>query len=234
MRTIIPYLIAITLLINSPFTLLFAVSDDAFIVSYQGDVKIIRAGTNVGIKCSENMSVREGDLINTGSDSSVIVGHVGETTYMSTIAENSLVEILSGDPVWLDISNGKVLTRLHSVSEGSEFKIRTPVGVCGARGTGWEMTTDGASDTVKVFESQVYYYGLDAYGDLMSKGVTIKEGYKRIINKYETPGKMEVLETGELFGLWKTAGIMEEKRRSNETMEEGIEERGKVGVNKRG
>lgn len=232
MVRILPILIAVTLIINSPYTLLFAGPNEAYVVSCQGDVRIIRAGTNVGYPCEMNMNIAPGDFIHTGPGSTATVGYVGATSFVTEIGEGSLVEILDGEPYWLDLSDGKIITSLNGVEKGKTFMVHTPVGACGARGTGWELTTNGINDRVKVFDSKVFYQWMDPYGEMSGEkdSVWINEGYEREIIKYEHPGEMEPLNEGELEMLSEKGVKMAAyiKTRS------GIVQKGKFGVNEDG
>ncbi|MBF0215363.1 MAG: hypothetical protein HQL30_00035 [Candidatus Omnitrophica bacterium] len=225
-RLLIP-IVFVTLLINSSLTHIFAVSDGVYVIDFKGDVKVVRQGTNTGVQCFNNMGVDPGDIIHTGPGSSATIGYVSRSSFNAKISENTLVQIRDGQPFWMELSTGGLLTRLGNLQPGEQFMIKTPVGACGARGTGWYMTTNGHEDHITAFEHNVYYRPLDQYGDLSENEIWINEGYARKAVKYEEPGQMTAADPGFLDYLWKEAHTMAEIGSAHT----GIIEKKNIGTN---
>jgi hypothetical protein len=86
--------------------------------------------------------------------------------------------------------------------------VRTPCGVCGARGTGWRTIVSGGMMNVAVFQNRVFSRGVNKDGSVMEDDFWIGEGFMRNINRFKKPGELMPVPPDELeamrkkFGLW--------------------------------
>ena len=208
-----------------------ASNDGAYIASYKGDVKVVPSGSRVGTPASTNMRLSPGDWLTTGKHSEVTIGFDSQSGCFTKISEDSLVEIKNGEPEWIKLVDGKLLARLQGMDASDMFMVRTPVSACGARGTGWTVTTNGVEDNIKVFESRVFMRGIDIDGSLMEKEVWIEQGYEGNAKKNETPQVGKKLSQGEMKALWDEAYSLPKVKTKTARTSSGIVEMNGKGVN---
>ncbi|HPS20066.1 MAG TPA: FecR domain-containing protein [Candidatus Omnitrophota bacterium] len=156
------------------------------IVTYQGDVKVVRANSKVGYQCTPKMQLKGEDWISTGENSYVIIAFDDADKNRIKMDSNSIAVIKGQGSVMLEMISGELLVSLGYVPAGSEFSLKTPSGVCTAHGTGWYMATDGFATEIQVFEHCVQMRGINKDGSL-GDVVEIPEGNKCITRKYESP-----------------------------------------------
>jgi len=176
-------------------------STDTFVISYKGNVKIVREGSRVGYQCTPNMILKSGDWISTENNSHVKIAFDETRENITKVEENSIVSIKDADPERIELFDGRIVTSLRGGIPGGTFIVRTPSGICGARGTAWATTTDGVYTNVSVFQNDVFFRGLNKDGTLMAREVMINEGFCRDIKKYEAPGEMRALSENEVARL---------------------------------
>ena len=70
---------------------------------------------------------------------------------------------------------------LKDLPKGSEFKVRTPCAVCGARGTGWLIKTTDKFTEILVFENKVFLQGFNPDGSIRDGDFWTERGFKRTI-----------------------------------------------------
>ncbi|MDP8299250.1 MAG: FecR family protein [Candidatus Tantalella remota] len=178
-------------------------SAEMTVISYSGDVKIIQAGQKEEVVCRSGMSLKKGDAIRTGKDSSVGILVGGEMNIVS-IHQNSNVVLVPGRGESIELLDGELLVSIKDFEEKSEFSIKTPFAVCGARGTGWVVWTDGKFSEVTVFDGEIYFKGLGA-----KKEYIVKKGKKRKIDPSGLAGEEVNVSPGDIWDMIKNIAILE-------------------------
>lgn len=107
-----------------------------------GDVRVTSKGSETPHKATINEILEEGDTIETGNDGIAEISF--ENGNGMSLKENTIIKIIKlvQDPKTgqyenkFESSMGKVRARIEKLKEtNSTFEVRTPTGVCGARGT---------------------------------------------------------------------------------------------------
>ncbi|MEE8359478.1 MAG: FecR family protein [Candidatus Omnitrophota bacterium] len=128
----------------------------ATILFMKGDVCYMTSGGDKYLKAVPGVTLLEGYRMETGRDSWAEVGFDEEAHNVAKIYENTMVSFKSVGSVELGLLKGKVRALVEKLDEGSNFKVKTPTAICGARGTGWDIQTDGLEVIVEVHENKVY------------------------------------------------------------------------------
>lgn len=124
----------------------------AKVSSFQGEVQVLRAGSEKKIKAFKNMRLSEGDTVITGKSSSAVVEIAKESKF--TIAAESKVVLteLMADPsstrTTLNLQSGGVGSQVDTkLNNDSRYQIKTPTTVMGVRGTEFYVQyEDGDTD----------------------------------------------------------------------------------------
>ncbi len=156
----------------------FAYPDKAEIISIKGDVKVLPEGSVDWIKAGIGMALRKGDRLKTGPDSQCNLVFDRKRKNSVGILENSDVIILLKEKEKIEIIEASIYAKLLGIPIGSEFEIKTPTAVCGARGTGLGVKGDKESTEASAYKNAIYVK--NEAGE--EKG--IKQGFKRNIDKF--------------------------------------------------
>ena len=196
----------------------FAYSDKAEIISIEGDVRVLPKGWIDWIKADIGMSLRKGDRLKTGPDSECNLVFDRRRKNSVGILENSDVIILLKDKEKIEIIDASIYARLLDIPIGSEFEIKTPTAVCGARGTGLGVKGDKESTEASAYKNDIYV--TNEAGE--KKG--IKQGFKRNIDKFGRISKEIIAraEDMEKFNSWSSGAdrISKSRARSRTTKRE--------------
>jgi hypothetical protein len=97
------------------------------------------------------------------------------------------------------------MSLIKNLPKDSTFKIKTPTAISGARGTGWESSTDGSRSTFNTFENAIYVKGIDQSGSEMEGELEVKSGFKTTVDKFEKPQALEKLSDKDIerWNSWK-------------------------------
>lgn len=107
------------------------------------------------------MTVADGVSIKTGADGSAILkwgGHTAKIAPLTVVKVSSLkVDDKGVSESKLNLSQGRVVSKVGKLDKGSAFMIETPVAVAGVRGTAFETGMDPETNqaTVAVVEGDV-------------------------------------------------------------------------------
>lgn len=164
--------------------------ETVIISSFAGDAKVTPAGKTRSVPCEAEMLLKAGDRIKTGRESYVEMAFERRRKNIVRIEESSDVVIKLVDGEKVELIDGTIFTVLLNLKRGEMFRVKTPCGVCGARGTGWKTTTDGNVVDVAVFDGRLFSRGIMPDGSVMEREYWIDEGFERTIKKFEKPGKM--------------------------------------------
>lgn len=133
------------------------------VFSHQGNIKIYKAKGGSWEAFDGKYRLQEGDVLKTeaGADCSFIIGDMAKT--MVKAGENTEVKVLAKNPAGLELVDGELMASITRPTT-TKFTVKTPTGVCGMRGTGWNVATHGVDGTtISVYEGRV------KFGENMSK-----------------------------------------------------------------
>ena len=130
----------------------------------EGDVSVMKEGTDDEVPAGPEMELRVGDTIKTGGNSSAeIIFFDGSTMELEADTE---VKILSLDlvcdtgvsTITLEQTIGTTISRVTRLLDpGSSYEIETPTGVAGVRGTTVKVTVGGSGTTLVTNKGGVVY-----------------------------------------------------------------------------
>lgn len=161
------------------------------VLSVEGSVEVTPEVTMRPEKPKVDMLLGEGTKIVTKGKSSIELSFNEDATNVVKVSENSHVVIKLDGEDKIELIDGELYALLKDLGKGETFQVRTPSAVCGARGTGWQMSTDGMVTNVSTFENKVFVQGIKKDGTLMDKKYWVKKGYERRIEKFDKPGRTE-------------------------------------------
>lgn len=223
----------VLLLLTAIFISLFLLSGigeckgSAAITLVKGGPKIMKQGSSTWDACRKNGAVDNGDRIKTLKGEAVEISFSNDSKRIVKISENSDAYIRKTEsPYSIELVSGEAMAFLEKLPEGSTFEIRTPTGISGARGTGWGVTASELKAIFKSFENTIYVKGIDAAGNEIPGELEVREGWQSIVDKFQKPGALERLESGDLdrWNEWK-ADVME---RLENLKERGFEQAGQM------
>lgn len=161
-----------------------AQSGSARIVYVKGGPKIMKTWTNKWKACEPGMNVDNGDRIKTIEEEAVEISFLKKNSNIIRIEPDSDVFIRKCEaPYSIELLSGTAMALIKDLPKGSTFEIRTPLGLSGARATGWTATTNGASALFSAFEESIYTVALDADGNVKGDMVTVMEGWRAILEQ---------------------------------------------------
>jgi hypothetical protein len=181
----------------------FAAKDEftAKFINVEGEVFVDRGVSMVAYK---GMSLKDGDTVKTGAGSYADIAYDADMMNILRIRENSEVAVGQAslkEETGIFLKKGEVFLKLEALPAESEFKVRTPVAVAGARGTGLGVSYDAKEAIIKSFEDEIFVKGITKEEKDMLEEVLLKEGWKVFVKEFEEPSRMEKL-TGEEIERW--------------------------------
>ncbi len=196
----------------------FAYPDKAEIISIEGDVRVLPRGWIDWIEADIGMALRGGDRLKTGPNAECSLAFDKKRKNSVGILENSDVIILLKEKEKIEIIEASIYAKLLGLPIGSEFEIKTPTAVCGARGTGLGVKGDKDNTEASAYKNDIYV--INEAGE--EKG--IKQGFKRNIDKFgriskEIAARAEDIEK---FNSWSSGvdRISKSRARSRSTRRE--------------
>ena len=160
---------------------------NAVILFMNGEVKIKKALIGEWKTADVGIALFPGDNVKTGESSWVEIGVGVKQSNVMRVKENTLVEITNFGPM---LHYGELRALVEDLSDDDIFEIRTPTSVCGIRGTGWDIITDGIKAIVDVFENNVYFSALSKSGG-SAAGKTVKSGKRGVLEDPKKPIKIK-------------------------------------------
>jgi hypothetical protein len=158
----------------------FAEDGKAVILFIQGEVKIQRQGIEEWRDATKGMFLSNGDKLKTGYGSWSELGLGKNYENAVRIQENTLIELTDLGPVEINLFQGELRALVEKLSKDETFRIRTPMSVCGVRGTGWDTNNDGEKVVVDVYENDVYFSGVSQKGGVI-EGSTVNAGKRGML-----------------------------------------------------
>lgn len=155
---IMSMMILITVVIPSSMT--YAAQRVAKVESMQGEVTVYKSGQEKEYKGFKGMSLSEGDRIETGKKSWVLLGidkdkgvKIGDNT---TINISELKDLGEGNSTQFQVLKGKVWNEVkEKLNSNSKYEIKTPTAVMGVRGTEFFVSYEKGILKVGVIEGEV-------------------------------------------------------------------------------
>src|SRR5690606_1902008 len=172
-----------------------ATSRVAIISKIEGTVEVQKSGGKKTLKGFKNMSLNEGDVVSTGSKSSVELKFSNGTSTDDTLVLESNTTVTfsklsnrNGTVTKVKMKNGKAWVDVKSIENSSDdFQLETPTAIMGVRGTNFfvgidpstgksvlamfagvvKLLTDGDNyqNSSNVYPSQIFYTARD--GELL-------------------------------------------------------------------
>jgi hypothetical protein len=192
----------------------------------KGEPKIMKARAAGWEDCKVGMAIGNGDHIKTMEKESVEISFLGDKSNIVNIEEGSDVVVKKNDaPYSVELMNGAVVALIKKLPAKSTFEITTPIGTCGARGTGWRSSTDADRSRFEAFENKIYVKGIDRSGKPMGGELIVDSGWSTTLNKFEAPEKLERLSAGDMekWNSWKNE--LDDRARGSEKTAERIAEK---------
>jgi len=176
----------------------------AIIIDLNGKVEVKGVKDKKWKAAQPRMPLAKDDSIKTGKDSWIEVGFGEELKGVVRVKEATTVRISELGPVALDLLKGEVRTLIDGLVEGSTFEIRAPNAVCGARGTGWDVATDGTELALDTYENTVFLQPM-VDGKASGAETFIEEGKRATLTDPTMPVTINdiPLEKMEEWGEWK-------------------------------
>ncbi len=162
------------------------------VVSLNGGPKIMKAGSGEWAGLETDASLDSGDRIKTAKSETVEIAFAQDLKNMIRIEGDSDLTIAKISPYQIELLNGEVMAHIKKLPAKSTFEIKTPAGVCGARGTGWLTGFDGIRMTVRVFEDKVFLRGIEKSGELMTKELIINQRRQTALERFERPSPSRI------------------------------------------
>lgn len=155
---IMSIMILITMVIPSSMT--YAAQRVAKVESMQGEVTVYKSGQEKEYKGFKGMSLSEGDRIETGKKSWVLLRidkdkgvKIGDNT---TINISELKDLGEGNSTQFQVLKGKVWNEVkEKLNSNSKYEIKTPTAVMGVRGTEFFVSYENGILKVGVIEGEV-------------------------------------------------------------------------------
>ncbi|MBN1871100.1 MAG: FecR domain-containing protein [Candidatus Omnitrophica bacterium] len=155
-------------------------TDDAVILFKDGTVKVKPAAENDWVDAEKGMKLSSNDRLKTIEDSWAELGLGKGYLNVLRIEENTIVELTGISPAQVNLMQGELRALVENLDKDETFEIKTPMSVCGVRGTGWDTSYDGSKVIVDVFENDVFFAAISKKGEPISDPV-INSGKRGIL-----------------------------------------------------
>ena len=141
MRTFIVAVTLFFLCVASGFA-----ENQAKIFYVKGKPNIMKEGLPNWKACKTGMQIDNGDRIKTEKGEAVEISFLEDKSNIVRIEENTDAYIRKCvAPYRIELLNGAAMALIKKLPKGSTFEIATPVGLSGARGTGWNPGAPAAT-----------------------------------------------------------------------------------------
>lgn len=135
-------------------------ADKAVILFMEGDAKIKERDAKEWKAAKGGTILSSGDRLMVEPKSWVELGLGNNYPNIVRVQQMTVVEFTSLKPVEMNLLYGELRILVEKLDKKETFDIKTPVSVCGVRGTGWDTNTDGKMAYVDVFENDIYFSNL--------------------------------------------------------------------------
>ena len=152
-------------------------------------------------------SLFSGDSIKTYKDSSVEISFDGRKENVVSINPDSHVVLKLFEQEKMELIDGEIFALITKLPRGSNFEIRTPTAVSGARGTGWGANANKSRTIVSGYEKSSYAKGIDRDGNIMEDNLTVTQGFWTTVKLFGKPSKLSKISDKDYkkWNKWKDA-----------------------------
>lgn len=164
-------------------------------IAVEGDVLVQKGGTGEWKDLADGSILDKKDVIQTGQASRADITYDKDLDNVLRVTQNSTVRLQ--DESEIHMPKGKILAKLDNLKPGSQFNCRTPSAICGVRGSGFGVDTDGPETKAYAYDHDCYVTSLDPAGNPVGDTMTLKEGYKCLIKEGQPPEKPEMMDNSE-------------------------------------
>ena len=164
-------------------------------IAVEGDVLVQKGGAGEWMDLDDGGTLDKKDVIQTGQASRVDISYDKELENVLRVTQNSTVTLKDNGEI--DMPKGKILAKLDNLKPGSQFNCRTPSAICGVRGSGFGVDTDGPMTKAYAYDHNCYVTSLDPAGNPVGDTMTLKEGYKCVIKEGQPPEKPEIMDNSD-------------------------------------
>lgn len=177
--------------------------DNGIILFMEGDVKVKSDKSDAWLDALKGMVLVKGDNLKTGKKSWAEIGFGKDFRNSVRVQENTHVIFTDLGATKINLIQGELRSLVERLSKNAVFEIKTPVSVCGVRGTGWDTITNGKTAETDVYENTVYFAGLGA--GLSGEGVILEGGKMGLLLDPEKPINIEDLPVDKMYdwNKWK-------------------------------
>jgi hypothetical protein len=112
------------------------------IISVTGEVIVLVSGDTDWSKADPGMALSPGTRLKTLKGSSAVLAFDEKTENRVKIQPESYIVLKLAAKEKIEIIDGTLLSVIKDLPAGSEFEIRTPLAVCGVRGTKYRISAD--------------------------------------------------------------------------------------------
>lgn len=200
----------------------FAANDAALIMRVEGDVQVLPASKTDWIKAGITMVLRSGDKVKTAKGSVCDISFSQDDKNMVGVMENSEVIILLDGNKKLQVVDATIFAKLKAIPRGSAFEIKTPVGICGARGTGLGVSGNDKGIKSECYENQIYT------SNEKGEEKPVNEGYYRETDAQGNISDEKNIDDEKMrdYGSWEKEGMrdVENEGKAKEDKETGLTE----------
>ena len=149
---------------------------DGRLVQVKGAVQIKKQGKADWKKAAANMALAEGDQIKTDEKSVAVIAGPGDLR-IKVMPLTAMTVSFSGKGPQTELSRGSVYIRESANMEkdnGPAFTIKTPMAICGVRGTFFNVDVTETDSSIAVFEGAV-----EVKGDAAPDEPVLVDAHKR-------------------------------------------------------
>jgi len=166
-----------------------------------GKAEYLKKNTTDWAALSTGMLLYSGDSIKTHEKSGVEIAFDKRKKNVVQISADSHVVLKLTKEEKIELVDGEIFALIKSIPRGSKFEVRTPAAVCGARGTGFGAKTGKNKTVVSSYEHDSYAKGIGKDGKIMEDNLTVKQGFKTIVKKFQKPSKPSKIGSWN-YGKW--------------------------------
>jgi hypothetical protein len=108
------------------------------------------------------------------------------------IDPKTMVVLNSGSPGLIDridLSRGRVYSKIENIKSGLSFEVTTPSAVAGVRGSAYSVYAERDEDEIHAYKDSAFVQAYDANGKLITE-LTLPEGFKTFVERFEAPGAL--------------------------------------------
>ncbi|MFQ5953231.1 MAG: FecR domain-containing protein, partial [Candidatus Omnitrophota bacterium] len=184
---------------------------EAAVIFTMGDVKVDKEADGNWVPAEIGEKLKTGAIIKTGADGIAEIVFDAEGLNIVRINENTQITV---EKSMIDLYDGKLYVSFENLAPGSEFKVKTPVAICGIEGSDFmaEFLRALGFFDVDAVSDEVWAQGLDERGRSTGPMTVLPQGWGVRVKKGGKVGKPAVTSQDRKrdFDAWKR--VLEEER----------------------